>query len=209
MNIDRSSNQICRWSSWSRWGRNGWALATSFTYYRWYVITPNLHSPSLVTLIDFPSSHLPTSPPIAPILNVGLVSLDTEMADACEISLNLFAIKMILTSFILISQLIGLKALYKELLISCNILLLSWLVHVCSKSLCSISDGAVIDPPSSGLPTSLPMPSVLNAKVMSASKYFYKYSSGLLESDRLCRVLNKPSSWHHKQHFSSKCDHRP
>jgi len=51
-----------------------------------------------------------------------------------------------------------------------------------------------IDPPSSDLPISLPIPSALNAEVMPASQYSYKYSSGLLKSDRPCRVLNKPSS---------------
>ena len=40
-------------------------------------------------------SHLPTSPSIAPVLNVSLVG--TEMTVACEIPLNLFAIKLILT----------------------------------------------------------------------------------------------------------------
>jgi hypothetical protein len=49
------------------------------------------------TDIDFLSSHLPTSPPIAPVLNVGLVSVGTEMTIACEIPLNLFAIRLILT----------------------------------------------------------------------------------------------------------------
>ena len=48
------------------------------------------------TDIDAPSSHVPTSPPIAPVLNVGLVSTGTEMTAACEIPLNLFAIKLIL-----------------------------------------------------------------------------------------------------------------
>ena len=48
------------------------------------------------TDIDFLSSHLPTSPPIAPVLNVGLVSVGTEMTAACEIPCNLFAIKLIL-----------------------------------------------------------------------------------------------------------------
>ena len=48
------------------------------------------------TDIDAPSSHLPTSPPIAPVLNVGLMSAGTEMTAACEIPLNLFAIKLIL-----------------------------------------------------------------------------------------------------------------
>ena len=50
------------------------------------------------TDIDYLSPHLPTSPPIAPVLNVGLVSVDTEMTDTCEIPLNQFAIKLILTS---------------------------------------------------------------------------------------------------------------
>jgi len=47
------------------------------------------------TDIDFLSPHLPTSPPIAPV-NVGLVSVGTEMTVACEIPLNLY-IKLILT----------------------------------------------------------------------------------------------------------------
>ena len=90
--------------------------------------------------IDSMSSHLPTSPPIAPVLNVGLVSVGTEMTVASEISLNLFPMNG--PSLILISQLIRLKVLCKELLISCNILLLSWLVHACLKSLYSISDNS-------------------------------------------------------------------
>ena len=45
------------------------------------------------TNIDFPSSDLPRSPPIAPGLSVG-----TEMTVfSCEIPLNLFAIKLVLT----------------------------------------------------------------------------------------------------------------
>ena len=44
------------------------------------------------TDIDIMSTYLPTSPPIAPVLNIGLVSADTEMSVACEIPLNLFAI---------------------------------------------------------------------------------------------------------------------
>jgi len=95
------------------------------------------------TDIDFLSSHLPTSPPISPVLNVGLLSGDTQMTAACEIPLNLFPIKLMLTSSILISQLIRLKVLCKELLICCNILLLSLLVYACSKSLYSISDNSV------------------------------------------------------------------
>ena len=49
------------------------------------------------TDIDLLSSHLPTSSPIAPVLSVGLASVGTKMAVACEIPLNLFAIKLILT----------------------------------------------------------------------------------------------------------------
>ena len=50
------------------------------------------------TNIDVLSSHLPTSePPIAPVLNVGLVLASTEMTVACETPLNLFAMKLILT----------------------------------------------------------------------------------------------------------------
>ena len=49
------------------------------------------------TNIDAPSSHLPTPPPIAPVLNVGLMSAGMEMTAASEIPLNLFAIKLILT----------------------------------------------------------------------------------------------------------------
>ena len=47
--------------------------------------------------IDSLSSHLSTSPPIAPVLNVAFVSAGTEMTVASEIPLNLFAIKLILT----------------------------------------------------------------------------------------------------------------
>jgi len=47
--------------------------------------------------IDFLGSHLPTSQPIAPVLNVGLVSVGTEMTVSCEMPLNFFAIKLILT----------------------------------------------------------------------------------------------------------------
>ena len=49
------------------------------------------------TDIDFLSSRLPTSPPIAPVLHVGLVSVGTEMTVACEIWLNLLAINLMLT----------------------------------------------------------------------------------------------------------------
>ena len=49
------------------------------------------------TDIDFLRSHLPSSPPIASVLNAGLVSAGTEMTVACKIPLNLFLIKLILT----------------------------------------------------------------------------------------------------------------
>ena len=66
-------------------------------------ISTGLHKsqiPSFIignTDIDILSSHLPTSSPIAPVLNEGLVSVGTEMTVACEIPFNLFAIKLILT----------------------------------------------------------------------------------------------------------------
>ena len=47
--------------------------------------------------IDFLSSHLCNSPPITPILKGGLVPVGTEMTVACEIPLNLFAIKLTLS----------------------------------------------------------------------------------------------------------------
>ena len=50
-----------------------------------------------ITDIDVLSSDLPTSSPIAPVMNVGLVSVGTELTVACKISLNLFAINLILT----------------------------------------------------------------------------------------------------------------
>ena len=50
------------------------------------------------TDVDYLSPHLPTSSPIAPLLNAGLVSVDTGTTDACEIHLNQSAIKLILTS---------------------------------------------------------------------------------------------------------------
>ena len=49
------------------------------------------------TDIDFLGTHLPTPPPIAPGLNVDVVSVGTEMTVACEIPLNLPAIKLMLT----------------------------------------------------------------------------------------------------------------
>ena len=62
------------------------------------------------TDIDILSTYLPTSPPIAPVLNVSLVSAGTEMTVACEISLNLFAINLILmfiNSYLTVDQIEG------------------------------------------------------------------------------------------------------
>ena len=122
--------------------------------------------------VDFLSSHLPTSPPIAPVLNVGLVSVGTEMTVACEIPFNLFAIKLTLTfinSNLTVDQVEGpVESLQQPSSILTGLCLLQisifyfWL-------LC-------IGPSSSDLPTSLPIPSVLNAEVMPASQYSSKYS---------------------------------
>ena len=60
------------------------------------------------TDIDFPSSHLPTSAPIASVLNVGLDSVGVGMNVACEIPLNLFAIMLMLT-FIHLNFTVGLQ----------------------------------------------------------------------------------------------------
>ena len=87
-------NQIGRWSGWCPWGWSGWVLASSFTCFHWSALTRNVYHIIGDTDIDAPSSHLPTSPPIAPGLNVGLMSAETTAA--CEILLNLFAIKLIL-----------------------------------------------------------------------------------------------------------------
>ena len=46
--------------------------------------------------VDLLSSYLPTSPPIAPALNIGLVSTGTKMSIACEIPQPV-AIKLLLT----------------------------------------------------------------------------------------------------------------
>ena len=137
------------------------------------------------TDLDFLSSNLPTSPPIAPVLNVGLVSVGTEMTVACKIPLNLFPIKLLLTfihSNISIDQIKGSGQGAVDFLQHTSPILTG---HACSKSLCSISENS----PGSDFP----IPSVLNAEVMPTSQYSHKYSSGLLKSDRSCRVLNKPS----------------
>ena len=98
MNIDRSpkSNwQVIRLMSM----RVGW-LSPRIEFYLLPLVCNNPNPLSFMignTDIDAPSSHLPTSPPISPVLNVGLTSARTEMTAACEIPLNLFAIKLILT----------------------------------------------------------------------------------------------------------------
>ena len=123
------------------------------------------------TNIDGLSSHLPTSPPIAPVLNVGLVSADTEMTVACEIPLKLFAIKLTFT--FINSNLTGNQVegpgegAINILQHPFTILTGSCFLQICifyTWQLC-------IDPPSSDLLTSLPIPSALNAGVMHASQY--------------------------------------
>jgi len=95
------------------------------------------------TDIDFLSAHLPTSPPIAPVLNVGLMSVDTEMNAACEIPLNLFAIKLMLTfisSSLTVDQVEGSVEGAVNFLQHPSPILTG---HACSKSLYSISDNSL------------------------------------------------------------------
>jgi hypothetical protein len=47
--------------------------------------------------VDFPSSHSPTSPLIDPVLNAGLISVDTKVTVACQLPFNLSAMKLMLT----------------------------------------------------------------------------------------------------------------
>ena len=115
--------------------------------------------------------------------------MGTEMTVACKIPLNLFPIKLLLTfihSNISIDQIKGSGQGAVDFLQHTSPILTG---HASSKSLCSISENS----PGSDFPTSLSIPSVLNAEVMPTSQYSHKYSSGLLISDRSCRVLNKPS----------------
>ena len=145
------------------------------------------------TDIDILSTYLPTSPPIAPVLNVGLVSADTDMTVACEISPNLFAINLILNfinSYHTTDQII----LTGSCLLQISI---SYFWQNC------------LDFQSSDLPISLPIHSAVSAELMPTGWYSYKYSSGLLKADRPCRVVKKPSRWSCQQHFSSKCEYRP
>ena len=74
-------------------------LSTPSSFYLSPQVCINPKPPSFIignADIDVLSSHLPTSSPIAP-MNVGLVSVGTETTVACKISLNLFAINLILT----------------------------------------------------------------------------------------------------------------
>ena len=62
------------------------------------------------TNIDFPNSHLPTSAPIASVLNVGLDSVGAGMSVACKIPLNLFSVMLMLTlidSYLTVGQVEG------------------------------------------------------------------------------------------------------
>ena len=72
-------------------------LSTCNKFYLSPLVCINPKSLSFIignTYIDFLGSHLPTSPPIAPALNVGM---GTEITVAGEMSFNLFGIKLILT----------------------------------------------------------------------------------------------------------------
>ena len=151
------------------------------------------------TDIDVLSSHPPTSPPIAPVLNAG-----AEMTAACKIPLNLFAIKLMLNfinSNLTVDQVDGpVEGAVYFLQHPSPILAGSSLLQISIFYFWSLC----IDPPSSGLPTSLPIPSALNAEVMPPGQYSDKYNLGLLKCDRPCRVLNKCSSWHYTQ-----CEYSP
>ena len=166
----------------------------------------NLRPLSLIignTDIDFLSSHLPTSAPIASVLNVGLDSVGAGMTVACEIPLSLFSIMLMLT-FIDCNLTVGqVEGPVKGVVdISSHIFTGSSL----PKSLYSISDNSYRSSRSDVL-MSLPISSALHAEVMPPSQSSYKYSLGFFTSNRPCRLLHK-CSWHYKQHFSWKCEHR-
>ena len=76
------------------------SLSAQSRFYLSPLVCVNLRPLSFIignTDIDFPSSHLPTSAPIASVLNVGLDSVDGGMSVACEITLNLFSVMLMLT----------------------------------------------------------------------------------------------------------------
>ena len=75
-------------------------LSAQSRFYLSLLVCVNLRGLSFIisnTDIDYPSSHLPTSAPIASVLNVCLDSVGVGMNVACEIPLNLFAIMLMLT----------------------------------------------------------------------------------------------------------------
>ena len=75
-------------------------LSAQSRFYLSPLVCVNLRPLSFIignTDIDFLSSHLPTSAPIASVLNVGLDSVGAGMSVACEIALNLFSVKLMLT----------------------------------------------------------------------------------------------------------------
>ena len=179
-------------------------------FYLCPVVCVHPKSPSSInTDIGILSSYLPTSPPIATVLNVGLVSADTEMTVACEISLNLFAINLIPTfinSYLTVDQMeVPMQGVVNFWQHPSSILTGSCLLQISTFYFWQHG----LDLQSSDLPITLPIPSALSAELMPTGQYCYKCSSGLLKADRRCRVVNKPSSWCCKQHFSSKCEYRP
>jgi hypothetical protein len=75
-------------------------LSARNKFYLSPLVCINLKHPSFIignADVDFRSAHLPTSPPITPVWNVGPASGGTEMTVPCEIPLHLFVRKLILT----------------------------------------------------------------------------------------------------------------
>ena len=75
-------------------------LSAQSRFYLSPLVCVNLRPLSFIignTDIGFLSSHLPTSAPIASVLNVGLDSVGVGMNVACEILLNLLSIMLMLT----------------------------------------------------------------------------------------------------------------
>ena len=75
-------------------------LSAQSRFYLSPLVCVNLRPLSLIIGnidIDFPSSHLPTSGPIASVLDAGLDSVGAGMSVACEIPLNLFSVMLMLT----------------------------------------------------------------------------------------------------------------
>ena len=75
-------------------------LSAQSRFYLCPLVCVNIRPLSFIignTDIDLLSSHLPTSAPVASVLNVGLDSVGAGMNVACEIHLNLFSIMLMLT----------------------------------------------------------------------------------------------------------------